>query len=123
MPGWRLACLAAGMVMAGLPTASANWLAFVDGLPALSASDIEIIQQTARVDMADEIAGTSLSWSNPETGASGTVLLVRRFEYQGLPCQHNFHEVLVPGTAPFRAEVSVCQLENGEWRLLEFPSR
>lgn len=88
-------------------------------MPGLDQTDIEMIQQVARVEMDGKSAGTVLDWSNPQTGASGTVTLVRRGTLRGQECRDLRHHFVVPNQAPWDLESRICRQDDGSWKIVE----
>ncbi len=58
-------------------------------------------------------------WSNPESGARGSVMLVGIFTHNDLPCRRLQHDIeLTTSGTPFRYVFDRCKLPSGEWKLL-----
>lgn len=126
-PSWRLAAalaLTASIGAAGIANAQLNPFRGANGVARLQQSDQELIEQTAhdlytRPEVAD---GTSVTWKNPQTGASGSVTKEADFntDFQGrsLACRRLRYEIAVPsqqGISTLR--LSWCN-DGGTWRLL-----
>jgi len=87
----------------------------------LDQSDIVLIKEATKPFFDDETVaiGTVREWSNPETGNSGTAMLVDRFEYQDLPCRRIQHDIKLKKVADgFRYILDWCQVADGSWKLL-----
>jgi surface antigen len=57
-------------------------------------------------------------WSNPKTGNSGTVTLVRVFERNGMPCREIVHHLKLAREGEQTYHFNRCRVANGEWKLL-----
>ncbi|MEA3413237.1 MAG: RT0821/Lpp0805 family surface protein [Pseudomonadota bacterium] len=106
---WCLVARDAGAQMVGWDIA----------MPGLDQTDMEMIQQVARVEMDGKSAGTVLDWSNPQTGASGTVTLVRRGTLRGQECRDLRHHFVVPNQAPWDLESRICRQDDGSWKVVD----
>lgn len=85
----------------------------------LNRQDLDIMRETARTALNDEPDGSTLEWENPQTGNSGTVTVVRSFEYQGLPCRRIRHAIKTKGVADVHgAEWTQCQ-KDGAWKIAD----
>lgn len=64
--------------------------------------------------------GAVEEWTNSETGSHGTVKLIRKHEYKGLPCRRLQHDIeLKRVTDPYRFTVDRCRIANGEWKIAD----
>lgn len=88
-------------------------------MPGLDRTDIEMMQQVARVEMDGKSPGTVLDWSNPASGASGTVTLLRRGTLNGMECRDLRHAFTVPTQAPWELDSRICRQEDGSWKIME----
>lgn len=89
--------------------------------PRLDDSDWALVRSAAEKlylpDAAEE--GTAEAWRNPETGSSGTVTLVGKHEYEGMPCRRLQHDIAVKGTSDHaRFVVDRCKTADGEWKIV-----
>jgi len=87
----------------------------------LSDSDVKLLTETTRPFFENDSIpiGTVSSWSNPETGNSGTAALVERFEQNGMPCRRIQHDIKLRTVAdPYRFVVDRCRVADGTWKLL-----
>ena len=68
--------------------------------------------------MASPAAGETRSWSNPASGTSGKVTLVRLFESNGMPC-HALHYAISFPTQPVPQgyDFTWCRAANGQWKI------
>ena len=81
-------------------------------------SDIEMAKAAAAklYTNLDTPVGASESWSNPATGASGTVTLIARMEPNGLTCRRMAHVIKVKSQGdPYNFMFDRC-LVGGEWK-------
>lgn len=87
----------------------------------LESSDIELIKQATKPFFDDETVplGTVNEWANPETGNSGTAMLVDRFAHNDMPCRRIQHDIRMKGVADgFRYIIDRCQVADGSWKFL-----
>ena len=87
----------------------------------LSQGDLEILGAAAQKLYLDESVpvGTVETWSNPDSGNTGSVQLIGTFEHQGLPCRRLQHDIKIKDVAdPFRYIFDRCKTSSGEWKLL-----
>lgn len=87
----------------------------------LTDKDYEIAKAAAASLYTDENAmpGDVVSWKNPESGNYGTIEMVDRHAYQGLPCVRLQHDIKITTVeTPFRYILDRCQTADGEWKLL-----
>lgn len=88
----------------------------------LTSTDLAIVRKIVREDFTDKPNGTTKSWSNPESGNSGTVTLLDRFASQGRDCRRVKYFVK-PGPSqpasviPATYELTTCRLADGSWKL------
>jgi len=115
--------LALSLVLVGatLPTAEAQrmfgrqWETNVS----LGQDDIDMIRATLNQKIHGRQAGTSASWSNPASGNSGTLTLVRVFERRGQRCEQIDYQIRSsrPGRPSDRYDLTSCLQPNGAWML------
>lgn len=108
--GFVIVC--AFLLQAG-PAAAARW---GDLFPELTAQDIEIIKEKARVEMNGKPEGTALEWENPKSGNSGSVTLLKRFSAEGRECRALRHVFNVVRAEPYRYKVTICLQPDGTWK-------
>ena len=62
--------------------------------------------------------GTVETWSNPESGNSGSVTLIMLGERDGMTCRRLQHDVKVKKSAdPFSYTIDSCKTADGTWRV------
>jgi hypothetical protein len=62
--------------------------------------------------------GATEAWSNPSTGAGGTVTLLGTRTLQGLPCRTLRYAITARGmTRPMDMTFTLCQTGDGSWRI------
>jgi len=85
----------------------------------LSAGDLELLTTTAdRLYEAGRL-GAVETWSNPESGNSGTVEILEVFEREGLPCRRVEHVVKIDrDPVPKRLILASCRVPDGRWLLV-----
>jgi surface antigen len=91
-----------------------KWLGF---LPPLTDEDMALAQNAAREGMAGQPEGTKLEWSNPESGNSGTVTLLQRYEVDQRECRKLEHGLKIKGESDRRIYiVTICLQPDGSWK-------
>ena len=113
-----LAMLTIGLLWAGATQAQIN--PFGDSLN-LKDSDIALLQAAAQSLFTDDKAqiGQTKSWSNPETGNSGEVSLLGRFDHAGMPCKRLQHAIKQKNRADLVTyQFARCRAADGSWKLL-----
>lgn len=64
------------------------------------------------------IAGTTTKWWNEKTGNGGIVTLVRRYDFEVMPCATMRHHFTVKGNLdPMNLSFERCKTKSGEWKL------
>jgi hypothetical protein len=87
----------------------------------LTQADIDLMTSAGKKLLPDTGAavGTVETWSNPESGTTGTVQLVGNFEHKNLPCQRLQYDIKIAKVSdPFRYIIDRCQIASGEWKQL-----
>lgn len=117
---WRSVALIFALALSGAAPAGAQVSPFGDSLD-LTADDVEMLKAAAAALFADDGArlGDTRTWSNPASGNTGSVSLVKTFEHQGLPCKRVQHVVEQKGRADQVVyQFARCRTSDGTWRLL-----
>jgi surface antigen len=87
---------------------------------ALTKQDLESIRHTITTQVHGKPVGTTAKWSNPESGNSGKITLVRKFMQNGQHCEALDYRVMT-NRRPVRPEHYVlrsCLQPDGQWRLI-----
>lgn len=87
----------------------------------LEESDLALLKAAAEIlYMTDDAEiGAAEAWNNPETGNHGTVKLIRKHEYKGMPCRELQHDIELKRSAnPHRFTLDRCRTDDGEWKIL-----
>jgi surface antigen len=87
----------------------------------LTEQDVVLLQESSEKLYIDESVpvGTVETWSNADSGNTGSVQLVGAFEHKGLPCRRLQHDIKIKNVAdPFRYIVDRCKIPSGEWKTL-----
>jgi len=116
----RSGALLVALVLTCAAPAVAQVNPFGDSLD-LRAEDIEMLKAAAAGLFDDESAriGDTRTWSNPASGNTGSVSLVKTFEHQGLPCKRVQHVVKQKGRADQVVyQFARCRTADGAWQLL-----
>jgi surface antigen len=117
---WRSVALILALVVAGAAPAGGQVSPFGDSLD-LKAEDVEMLKAAAAALFADDGAriGDTRTWSNPASGNTGSVSLVKTFEHQGLPCKRVQHHVKQKGRSDQVVyQFARCRTADGTWRLM-----
>ena len=61
--------------------------------------------------------GQAEAWSNPNSGSSGTVTLLQRFQKGDMPCQKIRHAFLDKSANSSVFDINVCRVAPGEWKI------
>jgi surface antigen len=120
MSPWRSAALIFALVLSGAAPAGAQVSPFGDSLD-LEAEDVELLKAAAAAFFADDGARIcdTKTWSNPASGNSGSVSLLKTFEHQGLPCKRVQHVVKQKDRADqVIYQFARCRTADGTWKLL-----
>jgi surface antigen len=86
----------------------------------LSKQDLETIRRTVDSQVHGKPVGTAAHWSNPESGNSGKITLMRKFMRQGQQCETLDYR-LATTRRPVRPEhytLSSCLQPDGQWKLI-----
>lgn len=101
------------------PGASAINLHFLnyDPVTQMKESDWELESEVFLKTVEEASDGTSLEWENPETGNSGTITALKRFQGpQGEPCRR-IRETFKSKSYDSQYTLSVCKNADGEWKV------
>lgn len=121
---WTGSRLRAALVLAALVMASPSAHAadpFKRSGFRMDASDYALLGAAAEKLYLDDgvEVGSVEAWTNPETGNHGTVRLVGKHEYQGMPCRRLQHDIeLKRGRDPYRFVLDRCRTNDEEWKIL-----
>lgn len=62
--------------------------------------------------------GDERSWRNEKSGNSGSVRIVRIYEWQGLPCRQIRHTIRDKSNKdPDTVSIDRCRISTGEWKV------
>ncbi len=82
----------------------------------LKGSDIQLMQDQARIELNDKKEGGTVNWYNEETSNSGSVKLIRRFEKDSSQCMEVMHKVLLDTNSDnFSFKATLCKDSAGKW--------
>ena len=115
----KIVVLVAAM-LAWLP-AQAQYLGFgVQTNLELTKQDLDIIRQTVNGQVHGKPVGTTAKWSNPASGNSGKIRLVKKFARNNQQCETLDYRLLSKRrpTGPEHYVLSSCLQPDGEWRLV-----
>ena len=111
---YLLGCLIALAALLVAGDTEARWRDMDFGL---TAEDIEIVKQKARIEMTGQPEGTVLKWRNKASGTYGAVILEKRHFREGRECRDLRHDVVVEGTQRRQLRVTICQQNEGHWMM------
>lgn len=84
----------------------------------LTDQDIEMLTAAANRAYETGETGVAESWSNPESGNSGSATIIERFERDGLPCRQVEHVIkIVRDAVPKRLVLATCR-KDGRWLMV-----
>lgn len=86
----------------------------------LMRSDMETIKEKSRVELTDKPLGTELTWTNEETGLTGTVTLEKIFTIKSFECRGVRHIVTFQNQERVQFNTTLCQNSEGQWESLPF---
>ena len=99
-----------------LSPVNAQYRGFTEILPeGMTSEDIEFMKAAAREGMQDQPIEAVIKWKNPESGNSGAVKLISRFQLEERECMKNKHYILFQSGEKVVLEATVCRIEDGEW--------
>jgi hypothetical protein len=84
----------------------------------LTHEDFEIIRQTVDQQVHGKPIRTTASWSNPNSGTSGTMKLLKKYTYKNMRCetiQYSFRTTKI-GVSPERYVLDSCLTPEG-WKI------
>ncbi|HET8727170.1 MAG TPA: RT0821/Lpp0805 family surface protein [Alphaproteobacteria bacterium] len=85
--------------------------------PALSLDDVRLASKVMQQALETKAHGEFVSWSNPETGFSGTFTLVRTYQTEkGVYCRE-FTERLRSPQDHARYNLTACRTDEGFWQV------
>ena len=97
--------------------AEASRFKMFQSMPDLVKSDIDLLGQSARSGLDDQPEGSSVTWSNDETGMRGEVTLLRLYQRQGQDCRQILHQVWTRHDAHDWAVSRICLQPDGSWKI------
>ncbi len=84
----------------------------------LDRADRLAMQQTSQKALEKNRAGQASSWSNPDSGHSGTVTPTRPYQTaSGRPCREYQHTVTIDGKTE-QAYGRACRQPDGSWKIV-----
>src|SRR5689334_5758927 len=107
-------------MLAATPALAQMWYLFPEGF-SLSKEDIDVARNTANQLLAIDppAIGRSVTWSNPKSGAHGTIILESASEVRGLPCRRIRYLIVAPGTSSaLELAERICRTPDGSWKFL-----
>jgi surface antigen len=123
-PGRRRALLAAALVLASLPAASAGWVMLLSKTAAekFQEEDLRMFLEAARDALNAEGPPKTVEWSNPANSTGGSFLVIGDSVRNGMPCRRLRFSTYAPGYPnPPKGSTTwtACKAADGKWKLAE----
>ena len=86
----------------------------------LTKHDLDIIHRTVDDEVHGKPVGTTAKWSNPDSGNSGQIKLLKKFIHDGQQCE-TVEYTLRTTRLPARPEhyvLNSCLQPDGQWRII-----
>ena len=114
----RLAVFAALAAAATAAAAQSNFTFLKDApIQKMTRADTDLMMKTWNEALDRNADGGMSGWTNPQTGASGTVTPLRTFTQKGMKCreaEYTNHAGGFNGAGKF----TLCRQRDGAWRIL-----
>jgi hypothetical protein len=113
--------IAVALIFIGLLAASAHAQTFGPAWESnitLTQEDLDLIHRTVDTQVHARPVGTTVAWSNPNTGNAGTIKLLKRFNRGNLRCEQNVYTLTTTKKAvePEHYVFNSCLTPEG-WRI------
>ena len=82
-------------------------------------SDVDLAVAALQTTLESEPDGSAASWSNQETGTSGSITPTRTYQTDAGYFCRAFTEVVVMGTRTATYDDEACRTDDGTWYLVE----
>lgn len=116
---WRFPAMVAGLALVFASVADPSDATIMNPFGAeirdLDAMDLQMLRETSHDLLKKNVVGAVATWTNKETGHSGTVALLRTFKQNGLRCGAVAHVLTAGGSAQF--VLPFCESEPGTWKI------
>jgi surface antigen len=115
---FRPAAIALMLVAAGAVDAQSN-IRFLKDAPIekMTQEDLAILLKSSNATLSRNADGETSGWTNPKTGASGTVTPLRSFTQKGMKCRearYTNHAAGLNGSGTY----TLCRVSSGDWKLV-----
>jgi surface antigen len=86
----------------------------------LTKQDLDIIRQTVNAQVHGKLVGTTARWSNPASGNSGKIRLVKKFTRENQECETLDYRLVTTRkpAGPEHYVLRSCLQPDGQWRLI-----
>jgi surface antigen len=86
----------------------------------LTREDLDMMRQTVAQQIHGKPAGTTASWSNPDSKNSGTIKLLKKFSARNMRCETLGYTLVTTarGVSPEHYEFNSCLQPDGSWKIL-----
>ena len=81
-------------------------------------SDVTLMKKSAQDPLVGKPIGSVFHWTNPETKHSGSVTLLRLFDYADHSCQVVEHYIHIGEDEGFQYSSTYCKSSKGIWKVL-----
>lgn len=121
--------VAGGVIGSNIGKGSGNTAAIIGGTilggllgseigKSLDKADVAHARRTQQSALETNRSGTTSTWKNPDTGASGTVTPSRAFERDGRQCREFTQTVSIGGKTE-KAYGTACRQSDGSWQIVQ----
>jgi hypothetical protein len=112
-----LALAVAALSLAAGTTADAQYLNRHGPRLSLGKDDLALMKAAARSGLDGKPAGTVVPWSNPASGNSGQVTLIKNLQRKGRDCRENRYSVTLKSSPkPSSYVLTICKEPDGSWK-------
>jgi surface antigen len=86
----------------------------------LTKQDLDIVRRTVTAQVHGQPVGTTAKWSNPVSGNSGKIRLVKKFTRNNQQCETLDYRLVAKRrpAGPEHYVLSSCRQPDGQWRLI-----
>ena len=107
----RLAAVAAGTLLGALVGSEVG--------KSLDRADRVAMERTTQTSLESQPTGTPSTWTNPDSGNSGTVTPVRTYQTTGGAYCREYQQTVTIGGQTEEAFGTACRQPDGSWKIVE----
>lgn len=111
--------LFAGVIKAPFKMLSSTATALFGRSNNLTAVDIKLIEDATRTVIENGTINTSQQWSNPQSGAEGTITLIDKYKKDNKLCRVVSYKISVNARMTHNKNGTICYDKNNQWQLVE----